>query len=386
MTDDTGRPDPQESTLVFGATAAGARFRVLPPIDWVHALHVVAGTAVGRRQRVDVDTVTIGRRSGNTLALSDPEVSSLHCSVRVLPNESALEVIDHQSTNGTYVNGVQVQGVARLEDRGVLQVGAHVLVHEFRARQDMETAERADEDLARARRYVEALLPPPVDTGPVRTEWFYRPSAMLGGDAFGVLDLGAGRFAGYVIDVCGHGVGAAMHAVSVLSVLRQRALPDTDLSDPAQVLARLNTMYQMEAHGDLYFTAWYGVYDATSRLLTYASAGHHPAYVRNAVSAQASPLRALCTRSPAIGVQPDTAYRSERVTMAPRDRLYLFSDGLFEVTTPSGPPWSIADLLPLIESSDPAPGEPERLYRAVRKATGDGPLEDDCSIITVTFA
>ena len=44
-----------------------------------------------------------------------------------------------------------------------------------------------------------------------------------------------------------------------MNVLRQRALPNTDFRDPAQVLHRLNAMFQMESHGGMYFSIWYGV-------------------------------------------------------------------------------------------------------------------------------
>jgi hypothetical protein len=40
-------------------------------------------------------------------------------------------------------------------------------------------------DLDRASQYVRALLPAPLVTGPVRTDWLLQPSAHLGGDAFG---------------------------------------------------------------------------------------------------------------------------------------------------------------------------------------------------------
>ena len=107
----------------------------------------------------------------------------------------------------------------------------------------------------------------------------FLPSARLGGDAFGYQQLDSQTFVIYLLDVSGHGVGAAMHSVSVLNVLRQRAIPQTDFKDPVQVITNLNAMFQMDRHDDQYFTMWYGVYDALDRTLTYASAGHHPAYL-----------------------------------------------------------------------------------------------------------
>ena len=78
----------------------------------------------------------------------------------------------------------------------------------------MERAVGEQRDLERAANYVQSLLAQPIDEGPLRTEWMFRPSARLGGDAFGCDRLDGQTFAVYLFDVCGHGIGAAMHSVS----------------------------------------------------------------------------------------------------------------------------------------------------------------------------
>lgn len=376
----SGDPDP-DATIVR-TTSMAPMPRAAVRRDWVHTLRVVEGALTGCRLRVGTEGVALGRHADSALPLPDGEISSHHCRVRALAGQPALEVTDAGSTNGTFVDGQRVRGRAALRDRGVLQVGRHVLLHEFLPLAEVEAAELADRDLARARDYVLALLPPPIGEGPVRTEWYFRPSAMLGGDAFGTQRIDKHRFAGYLIDVSGHGVGPSMHCVSVMNVLRQRALPETDFADPGQVLTRLNAMFPMEEHGQLCMTLWYGVYDIGTRELTYASAGHHPAYLREVATGRLAPL---VTRSLAVGAWPDTQYRAERIAVAPASRLYIFSDGLFEFTDRQGQPRGLADFLPLLEASEPSAGEPERLFRAARAAAGGAPLEDDCSIVTVTF-
>lgn len=350
--------------------------------DWAHSLRVVEGREIGRRYRIGERPLQLGRRDGNDLVIPEAEVSGQHCLVRTLPGARALEVIDRGSTNGTYVAGQRVQGSARLEDGELLQVGRQVLLHECRSRAEMDRAEQADRELERARHYVEALLPAAMREGAVRTSWFFRPCAMLGGDGFGYFRLGEQRFAGYLIDVSGHGVGVAMHTVTLMNVMRQRALPDTDLADPAQVLTRLNAMFQMDAHDGLCFTMWYGVVDLPTRTLTYASAGHHPVMLHTPGQTD---LQRLATRSLPIGAMPDIAYRAQSVAVPPGSRLHLFSDGLFEVTDRDGRTWTLDNVLPLLETFGADEDGPDRLYRAVRSATGEGPLEDDCSIVTVTF-
>jgi type II secretory pathway pseudopilin PulG len=65
-------------------------------------------------------------------------------------------------------------------------------------------------ELEQAAKYVESLLPPRTLDGQVAADWLYQPSVGVGGDAFGYHWLDERHFAFYLLDVCGHGVGAAL--------------------------------------------------------------------------------------------------------------------------------------------------------------------------------
>ena len=132
-------------------------------------------------------------------------------------------------------------------------------------------------ELEQAAHYVESLLPAPTRDGPVATDWLYRPSAGVGGDAFGYHWLDDRRFAFYLLDVCGHGVGAALLATTVMNVIKARTLTGADFAAPASVLAALNAAFPMSAQNGMYFTIWYGVYDAAEGEVEFAGAGHHAA-------------------------------------------------------------------------------------------------------------
>jgi hypothetical protein len=95
------------------------------------------------------------------------------------------------------------------------------------------------------------------------------PTAELGGDVFDYFWLDDDRFAFYVVDVCGHGVGPALVSLAVQRTIRNRQLPAADLIDPASVFASLNDTFAA-GPDSRYFTMWYGVYDAKSRRLRYA--------------------------------------------------------------------------------------------------------------------
>jgi hypothetical protein len=63
---------------------------------------VVSGSDLGQVFSADVSAATIGRGSGNLVALSDPKVSRQHARIEVVGGQGVVE--DLGSTNGTYVN------------------------------------------------------------------------------------------------------------------------------------------------------------------------------------------------------------------------------------------------------------------------------------------
>ena len=251
-------------------------------------LVAIEGPNTARWVPLGADPVTVGRDPHLDLSLSGGDISRLHLIATVVDGTVIIE--DLGSTNGTFIDRHRISPRASLPVGSVLRVGDHVFRCERCSRREMQRAVQEHSDLERAATYVRSLLAPPLSDGPLQTEWMFKPSSRLGGDAFGYERLDPQTFTIYLLDVCGHGVGAAMHSVSVLNVLRQRALPQTDFRNPVQVLENLNAMFQMDRHDDQYFTIWYGVYDAYARTLTYASAGHHPGYLVPPDRAGAVPL------------------------------------------------------------------------------------------------
>jgi sigma-B regulation protein RsbU (phosphoserine phosphatase) len=142
-------------------------------------------------------------------------------------------------------------------------------------------------------------------------------------------------------------------------------------------------MFQMEDHAEMYFTMWYGVFDTATRRLDFASAGHHPGYL---LSADRQEIVPLATRNGLIGAVPGTTYRADSVIVPSGSSIYLFSDGVFEIVTAAGLQWRLSDFIPLLQQP-PIEGlkEPERLFRTVRSAARPGDLDDDFTLVIMTF-
>jgi sigma-B regulation protein RsbU (phosphoserine phosphatase) len=244
------------------------------------------------------------------------------------------------------------------------------------------TQKRLDEELRDATRYVMSTIPEPRETTP-KTDWLLIPSTELGGDSFGYHEIDDDHFAFYLLDVCGHGVGAALLSVTAINVLRSSALPNTDFREPAAVLSALNEAFPMEKQNDMYFTIWYGVYQRSAGKLSYASAGHPPSILLREAGEGAVDIHQLMTKGVALGTFPGVTYRSETIGIESGDRLLILSDGTFEVETAPG------EMLPFTSFVDflatPGGDEPVRVLDWIRSLNGEGPLPDDFSLLRVVF-
>lgn len=346
-----------------------------------HYLVVTEGSEHGKIVEIGDEPVVLGRAPPSNVVLRDVEMSRSHCRLDLRNGE--VIVTDLGSTNGTYVDGKPISAPAKLRNGGFLQTGRHLLRYERRSRAEIRQRQDFDRGLESASQYIQSLLPAPIATGPVLTDWILIPSARLGGDAFGHQYLDDTHFAVYLLDVSGHGADAAMHAVSVMNVLRQKALIGTDLRQPAQVLGSLNAMFPMEHDNSMYFTFWYGVFEIPTRMLRFCSAGHHPSYLMD--ETRRDPL-ALRTKNPPVGVTPDHAFVADEVQVPASSTLYIFSDGVFEFDAADGERWDLGRFLPLL-SKPPMPGvsESQRLYQEVGRVTRRGALEDDFSVVVARF-
>jgi sigma-B regulation protein RsbU (phosphoserine phosphatase) len=239
-------------------------------------------------------------------------------------------------------------------------------------------------DLATAADYVRSLLPSPCDANGIRADWRFIPSASLGGDAFGYHDLDPETFAVYLLDVCGHGVGAALLSVSALNAIRSETLPNTDFHDPGAVLAGLNRAFPMERQNDMFFTAWYGVFQRRTRKLRWAGGGHPPALL---VTEGAAAPRLLDSDGPLIGAVDGLEFLSGEVEVPPASRLFVYSDGAFEIGLPDGTMWPFPEFVAaLVAPPEPRESSIDALVKRVRDLSRRDDFHDDFSMVELSFA
>ncbi len=243
-----------------------------------------------------------------------------------------------------------------------------------------------NQELAEAAQYVRSLLPHPISQGEIRVDWKFVPSTSLGGDAFGYYWLDDDHFVLYLLDVSGHGVGAALLSVSVMNALRSQSLPNTDFKDPAQVLASLNDAFPGETNDCMFFTIWYGVFDKSTRELIYASGGHPPALLIHDTQEGGSRNIALRTANVAIGAVPDTHYNKDKQLVSENATLYIYSDGVYEVEKSDGMMWQLHEFVDFIGRAKTTDrSQLENLYQSIQSMNVQDNFEDDFTILEATF-
>jgi phosphoserine phosphatase RsbU/P len=178
-------------------------------------------------------------------------------------------------------------------------------------------------------------------------------------------------------------------SVSAMNALRSQALPQTDFRAPGQVLAALNNAFQMDQQNGLFFTIWYGVYHKSARRIDYAAGGHPPALLFTGPSADSAALLSLEAKGPMIGAVPDLEYQSASAPLEAYSKLYLYSDGVYEIERTDKTMWPFSEFFEFMKQGpheSAAEAMVDRLIAHDRALQGREEFVDDFSIVALQFA
>lgn len=238
-------------------------------------------------------------------------------------------------------------------------------------------------ELAEATEYVRSLLPPPM-TEPLTINARFLPSRRLGGDCFDYYWLDPDYLAIYLLDTVGHGLGATLPSISVLNLLRSRALDRLNYYQPSDVLSALNDTFQMTYQNYKYFTIWYGVYNRVNRQLIYASAGHPPAVLLS--GNPTTQVKLLNTPGLPIGMFPDAEYVTGFCNIEEFSTLYIFSDGVYEIPLPNGTIWEFDAFVELLKDcQNNGDCNLDQILNYLLTLNKKNAFNDDLSILQIKF-
>jgi phosphoserine phosphatase len=277
------------------------------------------------------------------------------------------------------VGGVFTAYDERLAEALAAQAG--VALQRSRLMQHYVEKKQLENSLAIARGIQQALLP---KTGPALAGYdiagWNQPTDQTGGDCYDYIPLEDGRWALYIADASGHGIGAALVATEIHSLLRAFS---GQVTPSAEVLVRANRCLCADLPEGRFVTVCFGILDPGRHRFEYASAGHGPLFWYQAATGEVTWTGG--TGLPLGLIDPVNIEPAPPVDFAPGDIGVLLTDGIVEAENPPGDPFGNDRVVRIIQ--DHARRGPAELIQALREAVRDflagGPQMDDLTVVVL---
>jgi len=193
---------------------------------------------------------------------------------------------------------------------------------------------RLEEELEAARRLQMAMVPQsfpmPSTDFPVDLYASMEPAREVGGDLYDFFMTEDGTLCFLVGDVSGKGMPAALFMARAKSLIRIA----TELmrsrhgaaAGPAEIIARVNRELCQDNSDLMFVTLFFAMFAPHSGVLEYCNAGHNAPYRLNATTVETIEG----AKGIILGVRADAAYETRRLSLAPGETVYVFTDGVTE--------------------------------------------------------
>ena len=237
---------------------------------------------------------------------------------------------------------------------------------------------REREEIEDARATGQALLPKSIPEIPgFEIATTSQPVRSLNGDYFDVIELGERKMAICIADVIGKGVPAALLMSNVQAAVR--TLAEESLG-PVELTRKLNRSVCRNTTPGKFVTFCYCELDLRTRKLTYTNAGHCAPIVLHADGK----IERLEAGGAVLGVFPKWPYQQAEVSLAPGDRLLLFTDGITEASNARDEEFGEERLIQLAAAlRDRGAHElKNRILQTISSFTG-GHAHDDATVVVV---
>jgi sigma-B regulation protein RsbU (phosphoserine phosphatase) len=233
--------------------------------------------------------------------------------------------ISANEDTSTKVAGFEIGGVDYITKPIVgAEVIARVRTH-LRLKQAYERlAELQADRLQRLASAQQNLMPHTKDFPEAHFQACIRQVLTAGGDFYDVIPAGQDVADYLVADASGHDLAASLWTASLKTLASEYAGP---LNLPAEIVRTINSSLCRFLPSGAFFTLIYARLNHRTGHLSLVSAGHPPAIILRANESKPVVLR---QEGDVVGAFADAVFGLVELTLAPGDRLFLYTDGLIE--------------------------------------------------------
>ena len=226
-----------------------------------------------------------------------------------------------------------------------------------------------------------SIIPPFPDHDEIEIYATMTPAKEVGGDFYDFYMIDDKHLAVVIADVSGKGVPAALFMVIAKTLIKNQAQMGLEVSE---VFTVVNQLLCEGNDAGLFVTAWMGILDLASGLLTFANAGHNPPLLKQ----KDGSFTYLRSRPGLVlaGME-GIKYRKNELTMEPGDRLFLYTDGVTEATDISNQLYGEERLSEFMNGhvQDTAENVLHGLKQDIDRFVGEAPQFDDITMLMLDF-
>lgn len=232
--------------------------------------------------------------------------------------------------------------------------------------------------------HVQRSMPGPEDQSfnDVRLAYFNHPAISVTGDYLDLIRLSQRRFAFFLGDVSGHGLGTGYLVSSVRAIARAHLENGADLPE---TLAVMNSFLMDRYGGNEYITLFACIVDSDNGAMHYVNAGHPGPYLYRTNGK----VERLASTQHMVGILPagPDDFGAERLRLQPQDRLYLYSDGVTETFNDREENFGSRRLEAFLDRQGLVPLEdiPVQLEAELDGFRGQKALSDDMCFVAMEF-
>lgn len=256
-------------------------------------------------------------------------------------------------------------------------------LHQAQVYEDTLAYQRAAQEIAFAGKIQSSFLP---NEMPRLQGWELAvtllPARETSGDYFDFIPLPDGKIGILVADVADKGLGAALYMALSRTLIRTYAIEYLD-SPPEVIFFSANERILQDARANLFVTAFYGILDQETGLLTYCNAGHNPPYLFSPENGGGiTPLKP--TGMP-IGIEENALWEQASVQIQPGDVLVLYTDGIPDAMNEAEEHFKEDRLVDITLSNLNLPVQELQtmILKSVQEFVGETPQFDDITLLVL---
>lgn len=129
-----------------------------------------------------------------------------------------------------------------------------------------------------------------------------------------------------IADVSGKGVPAALFMMNAKTIIKNMALSGYS---PKEIMESANNRLCENNREDMFVTVWFGVYEISTRKLSFVNAGHNPPIICEDGESKYISNKEY-KRSIMLGIRENIKYYTNEIYIKPDSHIILYTDGITE--------------------------------------------------------